>query len=405
MEILFVSNNYYPHVGGVETQMRVVAHELARTHRVEIATLLPGNDSYTDGTIQVHSINQSKLDRWRMRLLRLIPGRYRSVRSWLGYQFYRSIYLPKLRPLVRSKDVIHALNTGYLSWIAQEAANIEGIPFFSTPYLHPRQDSRVTWKQRADVAFCNRADTVFALIETDRQMLIRLGVAKEKVRLAGVMPLLPEVSDPDGFRARHGINEKPIVLFVGRIVKDKGPTTILDAAPQVWLVMPDVHFVFIGPADESAQKWFTDRYDERIHYLGRVDEKEKGDALAASDLFCMPSISEILPAVYLEAWSYSKAVIGGSAHGLRELIDDNGAGITVEQDPELLAARIIDLLRDEPLRRDMGARGHALVMRRFSKAALVNALEEAYKAASRRNTTDVSPARNGSYEQGTPCSG
>jgi glycosyltransferase involved in cell wall biosynthesis len=295
--------------------------------------------------------------------------------------------MPRLRPIVRGKDVVHALNTSYLSWVAQEAAAAEGVPLVTTPYLHPDENGQVSERQRA--LFCERADVVFALIETDRELLTRLGVAEERIRLAGVVPLLPERSDAQGFRARHDLGDKPIVLFVGRVAKHKGPHTILEAAQYVWGEMPDVHFVFIGPAGEDARRWFAERHDRRIRYLGLVDEQEKGDALAACDLFCMPSTAEILPAVYLEAWSYGKAVIGGTAHGLHQLIEGNGAGVIVEQDPRLLAARVVELLRDEPLRRRMGERGRDLVARRFSKTALIHALEDAYEAVRKPGASEA----------------
>jgi phosphatidyl-myo-inositol dimannoside synthase len=405
MDILFITQKYHPFVGGAETQMRIVAHDLALTHQVEVATLPRDGASYPDGPIRVHTLKLSTLDCWRMRLLRLIPKPYRNPTSWVGYQFYRSVYLPKLLPLVRGKHVVHALKTEALSRVAEEAARIEGVPFVITPYIHPREKAGAAAKHRLEASFCNRADTVFALIETDRDMLIHLGVPKEKIRLAGVMPLLPDSSDPSGFRRRHGFSDEPIVLFVGRLIETKGCKTILDAAPRVWRDMPKAHFVFAGPADAAAQRLLSERGDQRIRYLGLIDEQEKGDALAACDMFCMPSIAEILPAVYLEAWSYGKAVIGGSAHGLYELIEGNGAGLTVKQDPELLAARLVELLRDKPRRDQMGECGRKLVEQRFSKGALVRAFEGAYKALPQRVPSQSTDSRASDASQTQAVSG
>jgi phosphatidyl-myo-inositol dimannoside synthase len=388
MDILFVTSKYYPHVGGVETQMRIVALELALQHRVEVATLGQDVENYMDGAVAVRPIKLSRLDRWRNLALRLLPKRYR--RGWLGHLLYRSIYLPKLRLLIRGKGVVHALKAEFLSKVAEEAARAEGVPFVVTPYFHPQDNARVAARLRADVMFCKRAEIVFALLETDRQVLIDLGVEREQIRLAGVMPLLPEATDPEGFRRRYGLAEKPIILFLGRLESYKGWKALFGAAPRVWRDFPDAHFLFAGPASEEVQNRLIAQQDSRMRYLGRIDEQEKGDALAACDLFCMPSIAEILPAVYLEAWSCGKAVVGGTAHGLRELIEDNGAGITVGQDPELLADRLIELLRDEPLRRRMGESGRALVARRFSKAALVQAFEAGYQAACRQDAAAAS---------------
>ena len=88
-------------------------------------------------------------------------------------------------------------------------------------------------------------------------------------------------------------------------MQQKGAPAILAAAQSVWQKQPEARFVFIGPASPVEQEMFKS-CDSRILYLGRVDPQEKADALAACDIFCMPSMSEILPTVYLEAWSLGR---------------------------------------------------------------------------------------------------
>ena len=102
------------------------------------------------------------------------------------------------------------------------------------------------------------------------------------------------------------------------------------------------------------------------------------DAYAACDLFCMPSTSEILPTVYLETWSYGKPVVGGKAHGLPELIEGNGAGVTVEQSAPKLAEALAHLLADPAERARLGEAGRRLVETRYSSPAVVGALEALY---------------------------
>jgi phosphatidyl-myo-inositol dimannoside synthase len=414
MDILFVSQKYHPAVGGIETQTRMLAHELARRHRVEVAAarfrdnrlsaahylkklwmreeslILPRYESYLNDEVPVHALRLSALERLFILSIKVRgtrrAGRYH-YRSPLrfGYRFYRAAYVPKLRALMRGKDVVHSVACEYLGWAAEEAARAEGVPFVLSAYVHPGH-----WGDDPEnVAFYNRADVVFALLESDRQKLIDLGVAAERVRLSGVVPLLPETSDPHGFRARYGLGDKPVVLFVGRLEEYKGPLALLDAAAQVWQEMPEVNFLFAGPigAGNEALQWFAERRDERIRYLGLVGEQEKADAMAACDLFSMPSTGEVLPAVYLEAWRYGKPVLGGTAHGLPELIESSGAGLTVEQNPQLIATRLLELLRDEPRRRRMGERGRELVERRYSKQALVRTLEETYEEVCRARAT------------------
>jgi glycosyltransferase involved in cell wall biosynthesis len=415
MRILFVSSHYHPSVGGIQTQLRLVARDLASRHRVSVAAIdlgappalvrlrtyagsglshgrsvvklldamegslfLPGKQTRVDGGVSVYTLAPTALE--RLRLLR-IAGR-KTVAPGPGdksprqnvYRTFRSIYAPKLSALARGNDVVHSLGSNRLSWVAEEVARAEGIPFVSTPYVHPDKQSSAGPRASA----FRWADIVFALLETDAAKLVELGVPPERIRIQGVVPLLPEERDPQRFRARHGLGQSPVVLFVGRVTKKKGVRALLDAAELAWRDAPDVRFVFAGPAGGAERRWFAAPRDERLRYLGEISEQEKGDAFAACDLFCMPSSEEILPAVYLEAWSCGKAVIGGPAYGLRELIEGNRAGLVVSQDPEEIAARLVELLRDAPRRREMGERGRELVRRRFTRQAVVGALEDAY---------------------------
>lgn len=397
LSILLVSKNYYPFVGGIETQVRLLAHALAKKHQVEIAAarfephqlhrlwpledslLLPAFASYDDEAVRVHSLSPTRIERMRMlpiavRVAPKIRRYFHSQFRRFGYRFYRSVYVPRLRKIVRHQDIIHVFAADYLGWAVAEAAAAERVPLVVSAYVHLGQYG----DDPENVAFYNSARIVFSLLETDREKLIELGVSSEKIRVSGVVPILPDTCDPSGFRVQHGIGGDPVVLFVGRLEEYKGPKAVLDAAPLVWQSLPDVHFVFVGPASDSAQRWFHGARADRVHYLGLVSEQEKADAFAACDLFCMPSRYEVLPAVYLEAWSYSKTVIGGTARGLYELIEGNDAGVTVGHNSVDIAALIVDLLGDDAARHRMGENGRRYVEANCSPDALLRTIESAY---------------------------
>ncbi|MCH7975599.1 MAG: glycosyltransferase family 4 protein [Bacteroidetes bacterium] len=399
MNVFFVAQRYHPFVGGVETQTRMVVSELAVRNHVEVAALtfreaaipdrlrviedsvlVPSFPSYADGDIRIHSLSPSWTERARLSpiAVRAIPKLqryyYQQLKA-LGYRSFRTVFIPKLRHLMRGFDVVHSVAGNYLGWAGQEAALDLGIPFICNPYVHPGQHG----DDAASVEFYNRSDIVFALLDTDRQILDDLGVAPEKVRLAGVVPLLPAETNPERFRRIHRLDDAPIVLFVGRMVDYKGVSALLEAAPLVWETIPDVRFVFIGPASDSRARKMTNT-DSRVLYLGRVDEEEKADALHACDIFCMPSVHEILPAVYLEAWTYARPVVGGMAPGLSDLIEGNEAGKVVEQDPRALAEVLLGLFSDPERRQFFGENGKRLVQSRYSKEALIGTYERAYEA-------------------------
>jgi glycosyltransferase involved in cell wall biosynthesis len=403
MRILFVSQRYHPFVGGVETQSRLMMNALSATHHVDVAAaqvepvsvpirylsplsdtlLLPSFDSFDDGDIRIHSLAPSWSDKLRMLpvAVRATPRLQRYYYNELReatYRFYRSVYLPRLTALAEKADVVHCVNGGFLGWAAQEAARAAGVPFVITPYVHPGQHG----DDARNVAFYRDSDAVLALLETDREMLVDLGVPRDLIHLYGVVPLLPETADPVAFRERHGIGDAPMVLFVGRAVEYKGIQAIRDATGAVWAQEPDTQFVFVGPVSDAMAAELSG-HDERMHVLGFVSKQEKADAYAACTVFCMPSRFEILPAVYLEAWSYGKPVVGGPAHGLRDLIEGNGAGVVAEQTGSSVAHHLLALLSDPDRAGALGRAGQEMVAARYSVDALVSVLESVYTGVQR----------------------
>lgn len=163
MRILFVAQRYHPFVGGVETQTRLVVHELARReHEVRVVAttlrephlparlrvlgdslLLPDGRSYDDEGVPVHVLTPGLGDRLRMlpialRTVPLLARRYHALRRF-GYPFFRRVFAQKLHPFVAWADVVHSVAGNYLGWTAQEVARALGRPFVVTPYVHPGQ--------------------------------------------------------------------------------------------------------------------------------------------------------------------------------------------------------------------------------------------------------------------------
>jgi glycosyltransferase involved in cell wall biosynthesis len=159
----------------------------------------------------------------------------------------------------------------------------------------------------------------------------------------------------------------------------KGFPAVLESAKLVWAEHPDVHFVFIGPPTEESACLFTQQGDARLHTLGRVDDAAKVSALAACDVFCMPSRSEILPTVYLEAWALGKPVVAGKIPNLQALVDDGVDGLLVEQTPEAVARALRQLLRDPAARQRLGWVGQAKVAERYAPEVVACQTESLYQ--------------------------
>jgi glycosyltransferase involved in cell wall biosynthesis len=271
-------------------------------------------------------------------------------------------------------DVVHCLLADYLGFAALEAAKKLGIPCVCTPNVHRGQSG----ENSVSIQTYPRFEAVGALTEGDRQKLISMGVPAEKLHILGVVPILPATVSPDEFRQQHNLVDVPVILFVGRRSAYKGVQARLSATHQVWQTIPNAHFVFVSPGTPESLEWFENA-DSRIDYLGKISQQEKGDAIAACDIFCMPSLFESLPTVYLEAGIYSKPVIRGKAQGVPELIEGNNARFAVEQTPEEIGAAITKLLEDPIVSQNLGENGKALVNQNYSLSVVVSKSESLYQ--------------------------
>jgi glycosyltransferase involved in cell wall biosynthesis len=116
--------------------------------------------------------------------------------------------------------------------------------------------------------------------------------------------------------------------------------------------------------------------------LAVPNEVDKADALAACDVFCLPSAHESFGIVYVEAWSYAKPVVCGPAPACREFIQDGHTGLWSSQNPDELAEKLLLLLANRELREKIGMAGLALQRANFNNETFLKAHLEAFGSVS-----------------------
>src|SRR5882672_496542 len=183
-----------------------------------------------------------------------------------------------------------------------------------------------------------------------------------------------------------------VVLFIGRVTRDKGLVELADAFFRVKASDPGVYLVVVGPTEPrrdplpSALLQALDS-DERIRMTGYDPEPEK--YLAMADLLCLPSYREGFGNVVIEAGALGVPAVGTRINGLRDAVVDGVTGLLVPpKNTAALAGALANLLKDEPKRKQMGnaARERA---RNLFDSRIVNArlLEEYKRLLKNRNPT------------------
>jgi glycosyltransferase involved in cell wall biosynthesis len=258
-------------------------------------------------------------------------------------------------------DVVHFVGNGFelLGFAALSAARGRGAAFTVLPAVHPG-----SWGDSAlDVRLYNQADVVFILSDSEREHLTRLGVEPGRLRQVGLGPATTGAGDGARFRGKHDLGDRPLILFVARKQRSKGYHALCEAMPTVLAAVPNCCLVTIGPWGEPP---YPPVPASALLDLGKADEADKEDALAACDIFCMPSAAESFGIVYVEAWSYGKPVIGGPAPAVRELVSEGENGFCVDQESQAIAAAVMRLLRDDQLRSRLGESGRFMQRSRFT---------------------------------------
>jgi glycosyltransferase involved in cell wall biosynthesis len=286
--------------------------------------------------------------------------------------------LPATTPAGDRPDLVHAVDSVSPEFprAALRMAREWAVPFVYTPASAPQ-----VWQDRpAILDVCRRADAVFVLTEAERRMFRDEGVAESALHLIGQGPHLSADPHPERFRARHGITG-PMVFFLGRMMRSKGYALLLEAAHTVWRSHPDTRFVFAGPPwDDDRGEVFARYADPRIVDLGMLDEAGKADALAACDVFCLPSTVDVFPLVFVEAWANGKPVVTSTFPGGDEVVRAGVDGLIAEPTADGVAAAVRSLLDDPATAREMGAQGRVRAERELGWEAVADRVEAVYTA-------------------------
>lgn len=148
------------------------------------------------------------------------------------------------------------------------------------------------------------------------------------------------------------------ILFVGRPDKRKGLRYLLGAYKIVKQELPNTRLVVVGPGTrERFEAMVTDMED--VVFKGYVPNEALPAYYHTADVFCAPATGdESFGIILLEAMAASKPIVASAIEGYSSVMSHGVQGLMVPpRDEQALASALIQLLSDETMRREMGARG------------------------------------------------
>lgn len=223
------------------------------------------------------------------------------------------------------------------------------------------------------------------LNEGGRQNLLWMGVPQAKLvrHMYGTWGVdVDEFTPAKDGREPHPANG-PVLLFVGRLHREKGIFDLLTAYEQVRHAFPNVHLLLLGggPQRSEAEKMVEQQgSQDTVRLLGSVRHRDLPPHFRAATLFISPSITtkkweEYVGMTNIQAMACGVPVVSTRSGAIPEYVPEAAGVLVPERDPEALAEAIIRLLCDESLRRRMGEAGRAYAAEHYDARRNVEGAE------------------------------
>ena len=249
-------------------------------------------------------------------------------------------------------------------------------------------DHLTATQQRLQKWICKAADHVLVNAEAVKTRLVEQGYPASVISVIGNGIDVSRFRRPgearSSMRATLGLPASgPLVAVVSRLNRLKGVEYFLDAAALLARDFDDARFLIVGDSVSQSYRDELEAYAasrglrDRVVFTGfRSDVPE---LLSEVSVLALPSLSEGLSNVVLEAMAAYVPVVATAVGGTPEIIDDGVTGLLVPpRRAPALAQAISSLLADPERRRVMGEAGRRHVEARFSLEAMVRATEQLY---------------------------
>ncbi|MBN1935743.1 MAG: glycosyltransferase [Anaerolineae bacterium] len=189
--------------------------------------------------------------------------------------------------------------------------------------------------------------------------------------------------EPDSIRAQYGLQDKHVLLYLGRISQEKSIDLLLHMLSHLVERRSDVVLMIVGrgPQSEELEELAQELHiDERVVFTGAVSHEQVPHYMAAADLFTFPSIFETQGLVLIEALAAGTPVVAVRAMGATDVLVDTDVGVLVDHNALALAAAVDDLL-DRPERLAEMRRAALDFARAYSISAATERLVGVYEQA------------------------
>lgn len=358
-KILFVTNDFGPRAGGIESFIMGLVERLPRDS-VTVFTSSQGDTSDYDAKwLQDYGVD---VIRDRSKMLLPTPRVARALKSIAHEREFAAACFGAAAPLgllastLRKSGIarIVSLTHGHEVWWAKV------FPFSLAIRRIGDTVDALTY-----LGDFTRRNISLALSREAREAMVRIAPGID------VSHFKPETA-PSTLRNELGLSNKSVIVSVGRLVPRKGQDRLIQALPLIRKAIPNVHLLFVGEGSyrKTLEKLVEEnQVKEFVTFVGRVSYTQLPAYFRCGDIFAMPSRSRMaglevegLGIVYLEASGCGLPVIAGNSGGAPDAVVDGVTGIVVDgTNVNEIAAAIVRVFSDPAKMKAMGAAGNEWV--------------------------------------------
>ncbi len=347
MKVGIFTDSYKPYTSGVVTSIATFKEELNKLgHQVYI--FAPSYPEYEDGEEGVF--------------------RYYSMASPTNPDFALVIPVyPGMHMLLKKLDldIIHVHSPFTMGWVGMHWANRQHVPLIFTyhtlydqyaHYVPVAQELVREMALRFSNNFCNQCDHIVVPSQEIQRLLYSYEISTPISVIPTGVPLHKFQGPRENWlRNNYDIpEENRILLFVGRLTREKNLEYLIDAFTLVKREMPNTTLVLTaqGPLEHELKQLVVNlgmQLDIDVIFTGAQPFDTLVDIYYSSDLFVFSSMTETQGLVLIEAMAAGLPVVAVRAYGVQDMVDNGIDGVLTECNREEYAQAITGILSDRKL--------------------------------------------------------
>lgn len=228
-----------------------------------------------------------------------------------------------------------------------------------------------------------RIDRLLPVSSSLERLAVELGLPRDKATIIHG-PVGIDIQDYNQMQTEVPLRKKTgkCILWIGNLTPPKRLDTILRAMPEVVRAYGDCNLEVVGegklrPSLEALAK--TLGIITHVHFQGSVPHPQVLQMLHRADLCVHCSNHEGLPVAIMEAMGAGLPVVASSVGGVPDLVREGETGFVLSPDDvEGYAERIISLLKNDQLRKELGSKGRNFAEKHLNKDTILSQIEKVY---------------------------